>query len=253
MPGSTDVRDVVDDEATIALARRRFVRRQWARRWLAWRTGLGAVLILGLVAVVTWLVFFSSVLAVRGVQVVGHDVLSTREVREAAAVPTGEPLATVDLGAVTARVQKLDPVLRVDVSRAWPDRVRVAVTERTAVAVVQRDGGLRGFDANGVLFRSYPERPPGLPLVQMGAGAQSDALAEAAAVIDTLPSTLSTKVGYLRVQSIDTISLKLRDGRSVLWGSAEDSRAKSRVLEVLLERKAQWYDVSVPGRPVIRR
>lgn len=252
MPGSTDVRDVVDDEAAIALARKRFARRQWARRWLAWRTGLGAVLVLAFVAAVTWLVFVSSVLAVRGVQVVGSDVLSPREVRQAAAVPTGEPLATVDLDAVRTRVQELDPVLRVDVSRAWPDRVRVAVTERTAVAVVERDGALRGFDANGVIFRRYPERPPGLPLVQMGDGAQSDALAESAAVIDALPSNLSTKVEYLRVQSIDTISLQLRDGRTVLWGSAEDSRAKSRVLEVLLRQKAQWYDVSVPGRPVIR-
>lgn len=253
MPSSTDVRDGLDDEATIALARKRFVRRQWARRWLAWRTVLGAVLVLGLVAAVTWLVFFSSVLAVRGVQVVGDDVLSPREVRQAAAVPTGEPLATVDLEAVSARVERLDPVLRVDVSRAWPDRVRVAVTERTAVAVVERGEELRGFDANGVLFRSYPDRPPGLPLVQMGDGAQSDALAEAAAVVDALPAQLATKVEYLRVQSIDTISLQLRDGRTVLWGSAEDSEAKSRVLEVLLEQKAKWYDVSVPGRPVIRR
>lgn len=253
MRTSTDLEEPVGDEATIALARKRFARRQWARRWLAWRTGLGAVVALGLVVAVAWLVFFSSVLAVRGVQVVGADVLSAREVRQAAAVPTGEPLAAVDLGAVAARVERLDPVLRVDVSRAWPDRVRVAVTERTAVAVVERDGVLHGFDADGVLFRRYPDRPPGLPLVQMGDAAQSEALAESAAVVDALPAELARKVEYLRVQSIDTISLQLRDGRTVLWGSAERSDTKSRVLEVLLDQKAQWYDVSVPGRPVVRR
>lgn len=253
MRGSTDVHEELDDEATIALARKRFARRQWARRWLAWRTGLGAVLVLALVVGVAWLVFFSSVLAVRGVQVAGADVLSPGEVRQAAAVPTGEPLATVDLEVVAARVEKLDPVLRVDVSRAWPDRVRVAVTERTAVAVVERNGRLHGFDADGVLFREYGARPPGLPLVQMGQDARSEALAEAAAVVDALPAGLSAKVEYLRVQTIDTISLQLRDGRTVLWGSAEDSRAKGRVLDVLLEQKAQWYDVSVPGRPVVRR
>jgi cell division protein FtsQ len=253
MRGSTDVRRQVDDEASIAVARKRFARRQWARRWLAWRTGLGGVLLLALVLGGVWLVFFSSVLAVRGVQVVGTDVLSHREVRQAAAVPTGEPLATVDLDGVADRVQKLDPVVGVDVSRAWPDRVRVAVTERVAVAVVERDGRLHGFDADGVLFRRYAHRPPGLPLVQMGHGAGSEALAEAAAVIDALPAGLAVKVEYLRVQTVDTISLQLRDGRTVLWGSAEDSRNKSRVLDVLLEQKAQWYDVSVPGRPVIRK
>jgi cell division protein FtsQ len=253
MPSSADLRDLSEEEATVALARKRFARRQWARRWLAWRTGLGAVLLLGLVAAVVWLVFFSSVLAVRGVRVLGTDVLAPREVRQAAAVPTGEPLATVDLEAVARRVERLDPVLRVDVSRAWPDRIRVAVTERTAVAVVERGGALRGFDADGVMFRRYPDRPPRMPLVQMGDGASEDALAESAAVIDTLPAGLAGKVEYLRVQSIDTISLQLRDGRTVLWGSAEESAAKSRVLDVLLEQKAQWYDVSVPGRPVIRK
>jgi cell division protein FtsQ len=252
MPSSTDLRDLADEEATVALARRRFARRQWARRWLAWRTGLGAALLVALVAAVVWLLFFSSVLAVRGVQVLGTDVLTPREVRQAAALPTGEPLATVDLEAVARRVEQLDPVLQVDVSRAWPDRIRVAVIERTAVAVVARSEVLHGFDANGVLFRRYAERPPRMPLVQMGAGASEDALAESAAVIDALPAGLAGQVEYLRVESIDTIFLQLRDGRTVLWGSAEESAAKSRVLDVLLEQKAQWYDVSVPARPVIR-
>lgn len=242
-----------DEEATVRLARKKFVRRQWARRWLAWRTGVVAVLLLAMVVGVTWLVFFSSILAVRGVQVVGDEVLEPSAVRQAAAVPTGTPLATVDLEAVASRVRGLTPVLRVDVSRAWPDRVRVAVTERSAVAVVERDGVLHGFDAEGVLFRRYPGRPAGLPLVRTAPGTPSDALAEAAAVVDSLPARLSTKVEHLRVQSVDTISLQLRDGRTVMWGSAERSADKSRVLEVLLERKAEWYDVSAPGRPVIRK
>ena len=104
------------DEKTIRIARRRFVRRQWARRWLAWRRLVVAVLLLGLVAGSVWLVFFSSVLAVSGVQVEGAHVVPPSVVRRVAAVPTGSPLATVDLGSVTDRVEGLPAVKRVDVS-----------------------------------------------------------------------------------------------------------------------------------------
>jgi len=148
-PGGNDAQPAPEDERTVRIARRRFTRRQWARRWLAWRRMAVAALLLGVVAATVWLVFFSSVLAVSGVQVEGTGVLSPAAVRRAAAVPTGGPLATVDLGSVTERVERLPAVRSVDVSRSWPDRVRVDVTERTAVAVVaapEHDGTLQGID-----------------------------------------------------------------------------------------------------------
>ncbi len=248
----TEARAAAPDERTVALARRRFARRQWARRWLDWRGG--ALLLAGLLgaAVLVWLVFFSSVLAVSGVAVGGTDVLSPRAVRQAAQVPMGTPLATVDLKAVSARVDDLPAVARVDVSRAWPDTVHIQVTERDAVAVVDRDGSLRGVDEHGVLFRGYRTRPD-LPLIRTRAGTRSDALAEAARVAGALPSRLSARVDYVEVHTVDTIALQLHDGRTVRWGSADDSAQKAKVLDVLLRQKASTYDVSVPGQPVLRR
>jgi len=243
------------DERTVRIARRRFARRQWARRWLAWRRVLVAALLLGAVAGTVWLVFFSTVLAVSGVQVDGAHVLSPAEVRRAAAVPTGVPLATVDLGAVTRRVERLPAVRSADVSRAWPDRVRVDVTERTAVAVVApagAGGDLRGVDDSGVVFRRFPSRPRYLPVIRRGPHADADALAEAAQVAGSLTPPLAAKVAFVRVATVDRISLELRGGRTVLWGSAEDSAEKARVLAVL-PRRASFYDVSVPGQPIIRK
>jgi len=240
------------DERTIQLARKRFARRQWARRWLAWRVVLGVLALVGLVVGAVWLVFFSSVLAVSGVKVAGAEVLDPREVRQVAAVPTGSPLATVDLEAVASRVERLTPVLEVDVSRSWPDRVRIDITERTAVAVVIRDGVVQGVDPDGVIFRRYPSRPPSLPLIRMGANTEPDALAEAALVMAALPADLQARVRYLSAYTVDTISLRLRNGKVVRWGSAADSANKAKVLAVLLDQPASLYDVSVPGQPVIR-
>jgi cell division protein FtsQ len=252
-----DAAPVADDgeERTVRIARRRFARRQWARRWLAWRRVVGAAVLLGAVAVTVWLVFFSSVLAVSGVQVEGADVLSPAAVRRAAAVPTGAPLATVDLDSVTRRVERLPAVRSVDVSRAWPDRVRVDVTERTAVAVVapaQPGAPPQGIDATGVVFRRFAAPPKHLPVIRTGSRTGSDALAEAAQVAGSLSPSLAAKVAFVRVRTVDRISLELRGGRTVLWGSADDSSDKARVLAVL-PRTASFYDVSVPGRPVIRK
>src|SRR4051794_2217378 len=84
-----------DEERTVRIARKKFVRRQWARRWLAWRRVVVAVLLVALVATVTWLVFFSSVLAVQRVQVEGTRSLDPLVVQRAARAPYGRPLATV--------------------------------------------------------------------------------------------------------------------------------------------------------------
>jgi cell division protein FtsQ len=241
-----------DDERTVALARRRFARRQWARRWLAWRTVAVLLLVLAAGGVLLWLVFASSLLAVSGVKVRGAAVLDPRTVRRAAAVPLGSPLATVDLDAISARVKRLHAVRSVDVSRSWPDKVQISVRERDAVAVVERGGRLRGLDEDGVLFRGYLSRPD-LPVIRMGARTGADALAEAAKVAGALPAELAGRVDYVRVRTVDTISLRLRNGRTVLWGSADDSADKAKVLAVLLEHRATLYDVSVPGQPVIRR
>lgn len=244
---------VSPEEKTVRVARRRFARRQWARRWLAWRGLLMGFAVVGVLAGSVWLVFFSPVLAVADVRVEGTDVLRVPEVRRTAAVPIGEPLASVNLDAIAARVEGLAPVKSVDVSRSWPDKVRIAVVEREPVAVVERDGIVRGLDENGVLFREYANAPKDLPVVRMSARTQADALAEAATVVDVLPAELASKIDFVEVETIDTISLQMHDGRTIVWGSAEDSENKAKVIAVLLKQKASTYDVSVAAQPTITR
>ncbi len=243
-PTSSGVQD------TTERTRKRFARRQWARRWLAWRPLVAVVLVLLLVVGLLWLVFFSSYLSVQGVDVRGTSLLTTSEVEKAAAVPDGEALARVDLDRVRTRVEALAPVRSADVSREWPDQVRIDVTERVPVAVVQIAGHLQGMDEEGVVFRDYAKAPPDLPLVETGSDTGSDALREAALVVAALPADLASRVDHVQVDTIDRITLVLRDDRTVRWGSSADSDLKATVLAGLLAAtKAQTYDVSVPGQP----
>lgn len=208
-------------------------------------------LVLAAVVGAGWVLLVSSVLDVRGVEVTGTTFLRPGAVRKAAAVPEGGPLARADLDAVRRRVEKLPAVADAQVSRAWPHHVRIEVTERTAVAVVEDDNGLHGLDADGVVFRAYKARPRALPLIRMAADAPADARAEAARVVGVLPDTVARRVAYVDVHTRDAISLELRDGRVVVWGSADQASDKARVLASLLKavRDARAYDVSVPGQP----
>jgi cell division protein FtsQ len=240
-------------DPAVLRSRRRFARRQWARRWLTWKPVLAVVLLIALVVGGIWLVYFSSYLAVQGVRVTGVQQLASDQVEHAAAVPDGEPLATVDLDRIRSRVQSLAPVRSADVSRQWPDKVLITVVERQPVAVVDIGGQLRGMDADGVVFRSYAKAPATLPRVQTSADTGSEALREGALVVAALPKALAAKVDHVDVETVDEISLVLRDDREVEWGSAERSAQKAEVLADLLTAvDAQHYDVSVPGQPTTR-
>ncbi len=237
-------------DPSVERSRRRFARRQRARRWLAWRRVLVALLVLLLAGGGLWLVFGSSYLSVQGAYVTGTDHLRPGQVERAAAVPLGEPLATVDLDRIRTRVEALAPVASADVTREWPDQVRIVVTEREPVAVVDIGGRLRGLDADGVVFRDYARPPRNLPRLQTAGDADAEALREGALVVAALPGDLASDVDQVSVATVDEITLELRDGRQVTWGSAEQTEQKAAVLGELLDAvRAEHYDVSVPSQP----
>ena len=233
--------------------RRRFARRQWARRWLSLRYVLAAALVVAVVATSIWLVFFSATLQVTQVTVVGNELLSDARIRDVAAVPLGEQLALVDLDRADARVGALAEVKSVDVTRTWPDGVRIEVVERTAVAAVELAGRIRGLDADGVVFRDYKTVPEGMPRIRPGGAAGTDALKEAATVVAALPDDLASRVDHVEVATVDQITLVLRDQRQVQWGSAQESALKAQVIDTLLAaQQGTVYDVSVPANPTVR-
>lgn len=234
-------------------SRRRFARRQWARRWVTWKWVLAVVLVVAVIGTGVWLVFFSSVLAVKSTEVSGNSYLTDQEILAQAEVPDGEPLARADLDGVRQRLSAMAAIKTVDVVRAWPDTVEISITERQPIAVVDIDGEIRGMDDEGVLFRDYPKAPAGLPTVEGTSDTSEDALAEAAEVISSLPESLAADVEHVEVTSPDQIRLALQGGATVLWGSSEESADKADVLAELLGARpdATTYNVTVPGRPAV--
>jgi len=243
---------MTDREETVTVAGRDFTRRRWRQRLRRLRPFLYAAAVLLLVVAAVWTVYFSSVLDLRRVSVKGSTTVSSVRVEAVAKAPLGRQLARVDLGAIQARVETIPAVRSASVSRSWPHTVAITITERTPVAVVDRGAGLQAVDQDGVLFGSYPRRPADLPLLQTAPDVKAEALAEAARVVTSLRPDIKAQVERVDVETVDRIRLLLGDGRTVMWGSAQDSTQKAEVLAVLLKQKASEIDVSVPGRPTTR-
>ncbi|HIT74649.1 MAG TPA: FtsQ-type POTRA domain-containing protein [Candidatus Avipropionibacterium avicola] len=232
-----------------ATARIRRRRRGSTRRTVL--TAVVGLLVLALVVTGVWLVGFSSAMAVSRVAVTGTTVLSEDQVREAAAVSTGAPLAGVDLDAVEQRVAELPPVSEVRVRRSWPDTITITVTERTPVFAVKQNHGEGHLlvDAEGIAYTEVTEVPDDL---LVATAADADLLGDIATVIADLTPKLRRQVTAISAETRDSITLELSKDRTVIWGSAERGDLKASVLEVLLSEKGSVYNVSAPEQPAVR-
>ncbi len=226
---------------------RRFNQRAKQRRWQAVRPWLVGAAGLGLAGLLGWLVYGTPVLGVRHVAVRGSTLMSPDEVRAAAAIPPGTPLASLDLAAVRRRVDALPPVHAVRVERDWPTTVLIVITERTPVAAVHRaDGSFDLIDGTGVVFRTVPAQPD-LPALQLTAPGPADPTTRAALqVLSALTPRLRDELLSLDAVSPAQIHLRLRAGRQVIWGDATDSAAKAQAATALLGYQGSVIDVSAP-------
>ena len=234
--------------SSVVNSMRRFARRRrW--RWTPSKWTLvaaGAVLVL---AAATWVVLFSRLLVAQEVSVRGADHLGPQAVAQAARVPAGVPLARVELDAVADRVAALAAVHSVRVTRRWPHTVEITVTERRPVGQLVTADGVRAIDATGAVFPLPATADRALPRLVPEPSASAGAIIEAAKVVARLPAVLNRKVEEVHVSSRDAVTMHLRNGDQAVWGSADDSKRKARVLTALLRHPAAVYDVTVPELP----
>jgi cell division protein FtsQ len=233
-------------------------RRRPRTRWRAAFFALAGVAIVGGAG---WALLGNRVFVVRSVTVTGTHLLAPAQVTAAADVSLGTPLLSVDTGAVTRRVEAVGDVASATVTEDWPDHLAITVTERVpAMAVRMADGGYDLVDPTGVVVRYAKAKPAALPLLVTslsGSALRGNAAVTAAAdVLAELQPWLARQVAEVTVASVPAgppqVTLSLRDGKTVQWGSAGNAAQKNRELSVLLPGQARDVDVSAPGTAVTR-
>jgi cell division protein FtsQ len=238
----------------LASSRARFQRRAHEVRQRPLRLIAYAAATLAVVAVLGWVVGFSSVLAVRTVEVVGVPDSEVSAIKAMARVPLGEPLARVDRDAVAARVAERATVADVSIERSWPSTLVIHASPRKPFLVVKNpQGQLKVVDETGVAYAQVSTPPRGVPTVNAASQAalSRDALSAAVTVLKVLPATLQRRVGNITVSSANLATLRI-GGTSVVWGGSDEPERKLAIMTALLKGGPKLIDVSAPSTPVTR-
>lgn len=225
------------------------------RRW--WIAGVSAVVLLvaGLLAFLIW----SPALAVRTLDVQGNRLVPEEQLSAALAPLMGVPLPQVGDDDVESLLSGLAPIQSVSVAAAPPSTLSVTVVERTPVAVLESGGKYILIDSEGRQLTTVADRKAvALPLIDGGENAvNSNVFSSITSVLASLPEDIRERLVHASAESMDSVQLKLTDGKTIFWGSAEENSAKARVIAAMLTAKEQdppvrVYDVSTPSRPVTR-
>ena len=218
------------------------------RRWVA------LLSVLTVVAMV-YLLWFSSMLGVKDVSVSGSRTVSADRIRAVAAVPSGKPMLRLSTDEIRDRVAGMPGIATVEVSRSWPNTVEITVTERAAIAFFDSGPGGDGVhlvDGGGVVFKTVPSRPSGLPELRLPKVSADDPVTRAVtAVLGVIPEQLLKQVTTATAKTPASVEFTLANGKIVRWGTAEQTDRKAKVLAALLTQDGKVYDVAAPELPTI--
>lgn len=236
------------------------------RKVRRWPWILGAALTAALLVAAGVVVFFTPLLGLRsviitagagvdGAAVAGGtlDPAVDSAIRSAVGVPDGTPLARVDLAGIALRVRDVPQVEAVDVSRSWPNAVTITVTPRVPVAVTSANGQLWLMDERGVAYLAVPSAPAGLLTVKLATPGPGDPATQAVmTVLKSFTESFRGQVATVTARTAYDVVLTLTDGRTVVWGGADQSARKMQVLPALLQQKGSEYDVTDPTLVSVR-
>ena len=115
-------------------------------------------------------------------------------------------------------------------------------------------------DPAGIVVQSSPTQPETMPVADIGrTQLGSSVFRTMTEVVLALPSAVRSQVSGVAASTADDVTLTMKDGSRVVWGSPDDSDAKAALLDALVKDHATRdpgtaveYDVSAPDNGIIR-
>ena len=194
--------------------------------------------------------YFSNWLTVKKISVIGNQIASSALIQTEAAIELGTPLARVDSDAINRNLADISSVDHVEVRRAWPNEIVLAVSERVAIATIKKSNYWVFVDAKGVEYGKTFNQPKNLMVFKVSKKA---ARVEVAKVFNSMPGWIKSQIKTVVAKSRDDVRILLSGSRQAIIGDSSRLERKFAVLKVLMTRKANIYDVSAPDVPVTRK
>jgi len=233
---------------------RRFTRRTRSRR----RVVLAVIGTVALFCTFVGIAVFSPLLELQKITVVGTSRVDPASIHDALDNQLGTPLALVNFDEITEKLALLPLIRSYTTESVPPHTLIITIVERQAIGMVDNGSDFAVVDPAGVVIESAPDRVLGIPVIDAGQPTITNpAFASAIEVLLALPPELRARVATIAATTKDDVTFVL-DARlqSVIWGSADRSAFKARVLAALVATQPATarleFDVSAPDAPVVR-
>ena len=199
------------------------------------------------IAGATYVLGYSSFFTVSSVEVVG----STKAINTG--IIKGQKLARVEPRAVATRLEKLNWIESVDISRNWINgKVVVELKQRTPIATYKN----QVIDSTGTSFLPQGSRPEGL--IEIQAGSTEDAT-KAVNFFTQLPEELKSSLTVVKVRVSGAFVLITENNGKKLeirWGTDSENELKLKVYKALIalpeNAEIKRVDVSAPHAPIVK-
>lgn len=232
---------------------RRFTRRTRRRRITLATVGAVVALLLGLIAVAV----YSPLLALKSIEIDGTSRIDSAALHDAIDDQIDTPLALIDFDSITERFRAFPLIKSYVTETVPPDTLVIHIVERQPIGALPDGTGFTLVDPAGIVVERSDARIEGVPLIDIGAaGSGTPAFAAAVEVLLALPDSVLSRLDTITASTKDDVSLTLSgDGARIIWGSADRSDYKARVLAAALENDfpgVTEYNVSAPGQLTYR-
>jgi cell division protein FtsQ len=225
------------------------------------------LIIVGIVlaaVLVVWTLFFSPLCQVgtSNVSVKGTNRwVSTQQVSKLADAQIHKSLLLVSSSQLSESISKLTGVEDVSISKGFPNAITITVTPRTPKAIIKDTSGtLSVVDKNAFVIATVKKRFSGVPLIEVdntGKQLTSRAVTQALSVLSQVPDSLLTQLTEVTAMTQDSVTTRMKDGRTIVWGNSSQMKLKSTVVQAILSDKSMMQgkssiDVSAPERPILK-
>ncbi|MEW6552884.1 MAG: FtsQ-type POTRA domain-containing protein [Actinomycetota bacterium] len=225
---------------------------------------LGAVLVASLAALL-WVYTGTGVLNIKVVEFEGNGKLQPDYLRALSGINGDTHLLKMDVGAVESALLSEPYIARADITRHFPNSVKIKIVERRPSGYVLQNGRYALIDQEGMVLESVEAVPPGLveirdltlPLLLPGHELSGIEFASVTSLIGSLPQALRDRTAAVGIGGGGGMYI-VADGTTVIYGDAEDFARKNTIalmaLSVLVQRYGaiEYLDVSYPEHPVIK-
>lgn len=220
------------------------------------------VITLIVVGLGTWLVLNSAFFDIRDVRVLGARNVSEEEILRIASIQSGTNLIMLDTGQVASRLREEPWIRDAFVERDLPTTAVIRVIERRPVGWVESPAGFAIVSGDGTILEPATAAPLKLPGIgswpgTMIPGERVEGLAVPLRVTGAMPPGLLHQVASATLEETD-VTLHLRAGGSVLFGTPTQIDAKNQALDEMLRWAASEgieihaVDVRVPAAPTLQ-